>query len=118
MDARSWQGNIDEGGYLFEEITSAHPVQTEDDNYAKAFMRCFETTDGQQVLEYLVKYTQCDSLPPSISDQALRHMAGQRSLVHHMVLMMEKGRAPEKTPSPRNFIAKMILKIKGLAPHD
>ncbi|OFX08363.1 MAG: hypothetical protein A2516_11340 [Alphaproteobacteria bacterium RIFOXYD12_FULL_60_8] len=60
---------------------------------AKAFARCFSTPDGQKVAAYLRAITLDRHLGPLSSDQALRHLEGQRHLAAHIFALTDRGRS-------------------------
>lgn len=65
----------------------------EDRDLAKAFARCFLTTDGERVLAHLRAMTIDRALGPGVSGKLLRHVEGQRQLVFHILGLIERGRS-------------------------
>lgn len=64
------------------------------DDLARAFAHCFRDGPGAIVLEHLRKVFLDRRLGPSASDAELRHVEGQRSVVAHILAMIERGRRP------------------------
>jgi hypothetical protein len=60
---------------------------------ARASARCFASPDGAAVLAHLTAMTMRRALGPDASDQALRHLEGQRQLVAHLHALIARGRA-------------------------
>lgn len=58
---------------------------------AEAFARCFRTSAGEQVLDYLCRTFLDRRVPPTASDSVLRHVEGQRSVVCHIRSLVEQG---------------------------
>jgi len=54
--------------------------------------RCFQGGDGRRLLAYLRAITQERALGPDSTDAQLRHLEGQRQLVHHIQVLIERGR--------------------------
>ncbi|MBO6518701.1 MAG: hypothetical protein JJ900_11745 [Rhodospirillales bacterium] len=54
--------------------------------------RCFQGGDGRQMLAYLRSITMERTLGPGACDAQLRHLEGQRQLVHHILTLTERGR--------------------------
>jgi hypothetical protein len=68
---------------------------------------CFRGEDGQQLLQHLRRSFLDRRLSPSASNAELRHLEGQRSVVAHLVQLVERGRGPlsahpEIIPHPRD----------------
>ncbi len=57
-----------------------------------AAARCFNGADGEKVLAYLRAITLDRALGPGASDTVLRHLEGQRQLVAHIILLVQRGR--------------------------
>jgi 3-oxoacyl-[acyl-carrier-protein] synthase III len=73
---------------LVEDPASAEPV----DAVARAFAHCFRDGAGATVLEHLRKVFLDRRVGPSASDAELRHVEGQRSVVAHILALIERGR--------------------------
>jgi hypothetical protein len=59
-----------------------------------AFARAFRGTGGAAVLANLKAMARAETaLPPTVSDAELRYVEGQRSVVRHILMMMEKAKA-------------------------
>ena len=59
------------------------------------FAKCFSTTDGKKVLDYLMKMTIDRYLGPDATNEELRHLEGQRQLVFHILSLIKKGKTPQ-----------------------
>lgn len=62
------------------------------DEVARAFARCFGAPGGSVVLDHLRRVFLERRLGPAASDAELRHVEGQRSVVAHLLAMIERGR--------------------------
>lgn len=62
------------------------------DALARAFAHCFRDAAGAIVLEHLRKVFLDRRVGPSASDAELRHVEGQRSVVAHVLALIERGR--------------------------
>ena len=69
-----------------------NPVKTEIRDIEKTFARLFASTDGQKVLAHLQVMTFQRALGPSSSDEQLRYMEGQRSMVATILRLIDRGR--------------------------
>lgn len=84
-----------DGGWdWFKSAAPSAEVETEeaDKGLALAAARCFRGRDGEKVLAYLRATTLERALGPDASDTLLRHLEGQRQLVAHITLLVERGR--------------------------
>ncbi|HEY1096103.1 MAG TPA: hypothetical protein VGF14_02580 [Alphaproteobacteria bacterium] len=61
------------------------------DDLARAYARCFNSRDGQMVLEHLHQITVFRITDPLIDPAALRQLEGQRQLVLFVCQQMAKG---------------------------
>ena len=59
----------------------------------RAAAACLGSSHGQSVMRHLRRAFLDRRLPPSASDAELRHVEGQRSVVAHLLLLAELGRA-------------------------
>lgn len=75
-----------------------HPVAT-DDAVARAFAHCFRDAAGAIALEHLRKVFLERRVGPSASDAELRHVEGQRSVVAHVLALVERGRRGFERPA-------------------
>lgn len=55
--------------------------------------RCFQGGDGRQLLQYLKSITMERTLGPGVDISHLRHLEGQRQLVQHLSILIERGRS-------------------------
>ena len=67
--------------------------ETDDNELIRSFARCFRSTDGGVVLDHLRQTILDRRLGPKASDAELRFLEGQRSVVAHIVSMLERGRS-------------------------
>ena len=65
---------------------------SEVDRLSDAFARCFASDDGRAVMEHLTRTFLNRRVPPTQSDAELRHVEGQRSVVDHVLSMVDRGR--------------------------
>ncbi len=49
---------------------------------------------GRLLLDHLAQRTLSRALPPSASDAELRHLEGQRALIHDIKILIERGNQP------------------------
>ncbi|MBT3661853.1 MAG: hypothetical protein HOA30_04375 [Rhodospirillaceae bacterium] len=54
--------------------------------------RCFQGTDGENLLAHFRAITLGRALGPGASDAVLRHIEGQRQLVAYLSALVERGR--------------------------
>ena len=66
------------------------------DSVSRAFARCFQSADGQIVLEHLHQQTLFRVIDPMMPGDHIRFLEGQRQLVLWMCQMIAKG----KTANP------------------
>ncbi|MCS6877479.1 MAG: hypothetical protein NZP72_04175 [Geminicoccaceae bacterium] len=66
---------------------------------ALAFARCFRGADGALVLDHLRRCFLDRRLPPTASDAELRHVEGQRSVVAHILHLIQRGQGVCSVPS-------------------
>lgn len=58
----------------------------------KTFARLFATEDGQKVLSHLQVITFCRALGPTVADEQLRYVEGQRAMVATILRLIDRGR--------------------------
>lgn len=58
----------------------------------RAAVACFATTNGRLVLRHLRQSYLDRRLAPTASDAELRHVEGQRSVVAHLLRLIDRGR--------------------------
>ncbi len=86
---------------LFEpwlEGEEVKPFEDSDDRLARAFARCFRGPDGEIVLAHLRRCFLDRRVPPTASDAELRHVEGQRSVVAHILLLIQRGQGMPSVP--------------------
>lgn len=54
--------------------------------------RCFQGSDGRRLIAYLRAITLERTLGPACGEAHLRHLEGQRQLVTHIQVLIERGR--------------------------
>lgn len=69
-----------------------HVSRLEQKEIERAFTRLFSTEDGRKVLAWLQVMTFQRAGSASTSDEQLRHMEGQRSLMASILRMIDRGR--------------------------
>lgn len=74
------------------------PVE-QSDLVARAFAHCFRDGQGAIALDHLRKAFLERRVGPSASDAELRHVEGQRSVVAHILALIERGRRGPGLPS-------------------
>ena len=62
------------------------------DDLAQCALRVFSSQDGQRVLDHLERTFLLRRVPPQTSDQELRHVEGQRSLVAYLQALVARGK--------------------------
>jgi hypothetical protein len=71
------------------------PTKSSDDDGGQlslSFARCFKGTDGALVLKHLRQTILDRRLGPKASDAELRFLEGQRSVIAHIISMLERSR--------------------------
>lgn len=61
----------------------------------KSFARLFASEDGQRVLAHLQVMTFQRALGPESSDEQLRYLEGQRSMIATILRLIDRGRKPQ-----------------------
>lgn len=72
--------------------SSYDPAKAEQREIEKAFARLFMSDDGQKVLSHLQVITFNRALGPASSEEQLRYLEGQRSLVATILRLIDRGR--------------------------
>lgn len=65
--------------------------EQDNEEIRRAFIRCFNTKDGQVVLSHLRRLTLERYMGPEISSDTLRHLEGQRYLVGYISSLSKVG---------------------------
>ncbi len=74
--------------------------QPDRETLTRAAARCFRGVDGEMLLRHLRAITTGRVLGPASTDQALRHLEGQRQLFAHLAQLIDTGRrGPTLAPS-------------------
>ena len=68
------------------------PVRSDRQNVERSFSRLFASDDGRSVLNHLQIITYHRALGATATDEQLRHLEGQRSLVSTILRLIERGR--------------------------
>ena len=73
----------------------------------RAAAACLGTPDGRLLVRHLRRTFLDRRLPPASSNAELRHLEGQRSVVAHLLQLVERGRGPAQhqeatLPDPRD----------------
>jgi hypothetical protein len=66
-------------------------AQRESEETARAFARCFRTSDGKMVLEHLHNHVLFRVTDPTTSPDQLRFLEGQRQLVLYLCQLSNKS---------------------------
>jgi hypothetical protein len=75
------------------ETDSVQTVDVDDSELMRSFARCFRGADGTRVLSHLRHTILERRLGPKASDAELRFLEGQRSVVAHIISMLERSRS-------------------------
>ncbi len=70
------------------------------DDLCRRAAACFAGSTGQSLLHHLRQSFLDRRLPPTATDAELRHLEGQRSVVGHLLQLIERGRAEAATLPP------------------
>lgn len=73
-------------------LFTSHISRLEQKDIEHAFARLFSTDDGKKVLAWLQVMTFHRANGANSTDEQLRHMEGQRSLVASILRMVDRGR--------------------------
>lgn len=79
---------------------AADPSETDANELARAFARCFRGAEGRAVIRHLRAITLDRALGPDAPDAALRHAEGQRQLVAYMTALVRRGGGAGVPPTP------------------
>lgn len=74
------------------------------DELALAFARCFASGDGLVVVEHLQRTFLLRRVPPTAGDSELRHVEGQRSVVAHILSLIDRGRAGRRSADQQRIV--------------
>lgn len=74
------------------------------DELALAFARCFAGGDGLVVVEHLQRTFLLRRVPPTASDSELRHVEGQRSVVAHILSLIDRGRTARRSADQQRIV--------------
>lgn len=78
------------GGWAW--LDAAPPVGPLTPELCRAAAACLASPNGRVLLRHLGQSFLDRRLPPTASDAELRHVEGQRSVVAHLLRLMERGR--------------------------
>lgn len=75
------------------------------DELARSAAACLQSIHGQHLLRHLTRRFLDRRVPPTASGAELRHAEGQRSVVSHLIRLVERGRQaplgqPAQEPEP------------------
>jgi hypothetical protein len=90
-----------EVGWAWLDDPAAMPAEVDTVELCRAFANCFAGPDGDRVIDHLTRAFLCRRLAPQASDAELRHLEGQRSIVAHVIAMVERGRSRPWSSPPR-----------------
>ncbi|MCK5296661.1 MAG: hypothetical protein KAJ75_07200 [Alphaproteobacteria bacterium] len=82
-----------ESGWSWINGTSEEEKNPDEKDVTVSFARCFSSRDGEKALSYLKSITSGRCLSPEVNAEVLRHLEGQRCLVSHISMLIEKGKS-------------------------
>lgn len=91
MERRS-DGDIGREGWNWFDIDVDRKAAIDDDDLVRSFTRCFKGSDGAMVLQHLRQTILDRRLGPGSSDAELRFLEGQRTVVAHILSMVDRGK--------------------------
>jgi hypothetical protein len=68
------------------------------DDLARSAAACLQTPQGRHLLHLLERCFLERRVPPSASDAELRHAEGQRTVVSHLLRLVERGQQAPASP--------------------
>ena len=71
---------------------AAPDVEAPVDDVCRSAAACLSSSQGQILLRHLKRAFLDRRIPPTASDAELRHAEGQRSVVDHLMHLVERGR--------------------------
>jgi hypothetical protein len=77
-------------GWAWLEATSQTALNQDD--VCRSAATCFDTAQGQLVLRHLRRVFLDRRMASSCSDAELRHVEGQRSVVSHLLNLIQRGK--------------------------
>ena len=83
---------LSKGKKKIEIVDISSVSKIEQKNIKRIFTRTFGTEDGKKALAYLQYMTFHRSFGSEVSDEQLRHIEGQRSIVSTILKFVEQGR--------------------------
>lgn len=86
-------GNEAFDGWAWFDPDTARTIDADDNELIRSFARCFKGADGELVLVHLRQTILDRRLGPKASDAELRFLEGQRSVVAHVISMLERSRS-------------------------
>ena len=91
MDHRD-KKDVDPMGWgWFEADDAGSSTAEKNDSLTRSFARCFSSGDGDAVISHLRETILDRRLGPSASDAELRFLEGQRSVVAHILRIIQRG---------------------------
>lgn len=86
-------GQEDFGDWAWFDADDTQPADADDNELIRAYARCFKGVDGDLILKHLRQTILDRRLGPNASDAELRFLEGQRSVVAHVISMLERSRS-------------------------
>jgi len=83
----------DADAWAWFDTDSVKTVDFDDSELMRSFTRCFKGADGALVLTHLRQTILERRLGPKASDAELRFLEGQRSVVAHIISVLERDRS-------------------------
>ena len=79
--------------WVWLDTDTSRSADADDHELVRSFAGCFKGAEGENVLKHLRQTILDRRLGPKASDAELRFLEGQRSVVAHIVAMLERGRS-------------------------
>jgi hypothetical protein len=89
-------------------LDQAEAAADQPDDLARSAASCLQSAHGQHLLRHLTRSFLDRRVPPTASDAELRHAEGQRSVVGHLIRLVERGRqapVPHLTQVPETGVS-------------
>ncbi len=92
----------------FDQELASSPAEASahGEELCRSVAACLQTAPGRVLLRHLERSFLDRRVPPTASDAELRHAEGQRSVVDHLLRLLERGRqAPASRPVPATGVS-------------
>src|SRR4051812_16417491 len=95
-------------GWAWFDAPESLPAEPSDDLCRSAAACLSHSGHGRMVLHHLRRVFLDRRVPPTASDAEIRHVEGQRSVVAHLLQLVERGRQrPGQYPGPTHEIRRL-----------